>query len=190
MRIAAEADLPRSGEATAPIPSTAEDLLTSLGQPDRPGSSWICDLPARREPSPTIRESQHAGPTQPASTEKTPTAGRRVPQHAAIPTVPVAEPADVSPSASLSPPPAVPIVDKGREQMFQASQIQHPPPPKLDQTGMATDSTVQPKSVQSGRSGGYPPGSKTTFRYRVRKECGPIHDPALRRQCTQSFHYW
>jgi hypothetical protein len=57
----------------------------------------------------------------------------------------------------------------------------------LDQGALASHQTTTAQPMQSGRPDGHPVSSKAALQYRMRKECGPIHDPQLRDNCISTF---
>jgi hypothetical protein len=186
VRAAAQADPPSSAGLRIRVPATVQDPPTSLAQPDQPGSSEIFDpLPDwEPEPSPTTVQSPHASPRQLAP-DKAPPVEADEPHAAAA--VPIAQSVSVSPNASSTPSPAEPLPGKDRKRLFQDFQIQHVPRSRLDQATTTSRSTAPAEPVPSGHSDQHSPSARAAFRYRVRKECGPISDPELRRQCIRSF---
>jgi hypothetical protein len=186
-RVAAEADAPNLVASGTLISTATRDRATTDAHLEELISYWNFGTQSDREPSPTIQELQNTLPPRLASTAEMPPANGSELQHSALPAIPVAEPVSVSPNASPTPSPAVHVIDKDREQLFQAFQSQHRSSLLLDQTATATQSTALTKPVQSEGSGEHPLSSKAAFRDRVRKECGPISDRELYHQCILSF---
>jgi hypothetical protein len=180
-RITAQADPPSSVKLRILIPSAVRDLTTSDMQLEGFISYWNFETQPDLELSSTIGELQDASPTQFAPTDEMSPARIGEPQHVAIPAMPVAEPVSVSPSASSTPSPVVPIIEKDRGQ--------DSPPPGLDREAMATEGSALTNPRQSERSGEHALSSKAAFRDRVRKECGPISDRELHQQCILSFRF-
>jgi hypothetical protein len=80
----------------------------------------------------------------------------------------------------------VPTSDEERDGLFGGFQIEY----LLDQAKINSNRTM-PEQPHNTHSYDGPTRANAVFRYRVRRECGPIGDPALRRHCIASFstHY-
>jgi hypothetical protein len=85
-----------------------------------------------------------------------------------------------------SPTQVAPTFEEKRERLFHDFQIEH----FLDQATMNRTRTT-PAQPQNPHSSDGPTRTNAVFRYRMRRECGPIGDPALYRDCIASFrtHY-
>ena len=180
---AAVADPPSSVGANLPLPSAAQNLTSSYIEPEGPGSSSIFEPPSEQDGSPTIQEARHASPTQRAPVDKPLSEAQ---QRAPVST-PLAQVVSASPNASPSPLAAVPIPGEEGDQLFRDFQILHSQPPMLDQGAIASHQTTTAQPMQSRRPDGHPVSSKAALQYRMRKECGPIHDPQLRQNCISTF---
>jgi hypothetical protein len=180
---AAVADPPSSAGANLPLPSAAQNLTSSYIQPEGPGSSSNYEPPSEQEESPTIQEARRASPNQRAPIDKPLSEAQ---QRAPV-SMPLAQVVSASPNASPSPLAAVPIPGEEGDQLFRAFQILHSKPPMLDQSAIASHQTTTAQPMQSGRPDGHPVSSKAALQYRMRKECGPIHDPQLRHDCISTF---
>ncbi len=178
-------DLPSSVGATIPLPSARQNLTTSDVLPAGSGSSSSFEPPSDTEAYPTIQHRWDAPPTQAVPIGKTLGAS----QESATVSMPPSQLVSASPTASRPPVPAIPIPDEERDRLSQAFGIQHPQPANLKQGAIASHQTTP--AVHNRRPGEHPLGSKAAFQYRVRKECGPIHDAQLHRDCMSSFgaHY-
>jgi hypothetical protein len=180
---AAVADPPSSVGANLPLPSAVQNLTSSYIQPEGPGSGSNFEPPSEQEESPTIQEARHAPPTQRASIDKPLSEAQ---QRAPVST-PLAQVVSASPNESPSPSAAAPIPGEEGDQLFRAFQILYSQPPMLDQGAIASHQTTTVQPMQSGRPDGHPVSSKAALQYRMRKECGPIHDPQLRHNCISTF---
>ena len=80
----------------------------------------------------------------------------------------------------------VPTSDEERDGLFGGFQIEY----LLDQAKINSNQTM-PEQPHNTHSYDGPTRANAVFRYRVKRECGPIGDPALRRHCIASFstHY-
>jgi hypothetical protein len=174
---------PAAALANLPLPSAARNLTSSYIQPEGPGSSSNFEPPSEQEESPTIQEARHASPTQRAPIDKPLSEAQ---QRAPISTPP-AQVVSASPNASPSPLAAVPIPGEEADQLFRAFQILHSQSLMLDQGAIASHQTTSAQPMQSRRPDGHPVSSKAALQYRMRKECGPIHDPQLRHNCISTF---
>jgi hypothetical protein len=181
---AAIADLPSSVRETIALPSAGQNLATPDVQPVGPGSSSNFEPPSDSEANPTIQETRDASSTQAVPIDKTLGASQ---ESAPVSMPPPAQLVNASPTALPPPLPAVPIPDKERDRLFEAFGTQHPQPAKFDEGTITTHQTTPAQPVQNKRANEHPPGSKAAFQYRVKKECGPIHDPQLRQDCISSF---
>jgi hypothetical protein len=76
---------------------------------------------------------------------------------------------------------------KQRDPMFRDFEIQRNHDANLDEDRVALHENAPAQHVKNGLFGHRLSGFNATFRYRVRKECGPIHDPALYHQCVATF---
>lgn len=176
------ADPPRSVGASIPLPSAVQHLMTSDVQPAGPGSSSNFETPSDEVANPT-QETSGASSTQGAPIDKTLGASQ---EGAPVSMPPRSQVVKANPTASPPPVPAVSIPNEERDRVFEAVAIQHSQPAKLDLSAIPHQTTpAQP--VQNRHADEHPLGSKTTFQYRVKKECGPIHDPQLRHDCIRSF---
>jgi hypothetical protein len=101
--------------------------------------------------------------------------------------LPLAQVVSASPNASPNPFAGAPIPGEEGDQLFRAFQILHSQPPMLDQGAIASQQTTTAQPMQSRRPDGHPVSSKAALQYRMRKECGPIHDPQLRHSCISTF---
>jgi hypothetical protein len=79
--------------------------------------------------------------------------------------------------------------DKQRDQMFRDFEIRRNHPANLDEGSVAFRENAPAQHVQNRRFDYRLLDFNATFRYRVRKECGPIHDLALYHQCVATFSY-
>jgi hypothetical protein len=179
----AVADPPSSVGANLPLPSAAQNLTSSYIQPEGPGSSSNFEPPSEQEASPTIQEAQHASPAQRAPIDKPLSEA----QQTAPVSTPLAQVVSASPNVSPSPLAAVPIPGEEADQLFRAFQILYSESPMLDQGAIASHQTTTAQPMQSRRPDGHPVSSKAALQYRIRKECGPIHDPQLRHNCISTF---
>ena len=86
--------------------------------------------------------------------------------------------------------PVAPIPDEARETLSRGFQIEHPESAKPDQANSAWHETGRGQ-LQTRRAYDHILSPDVDLRYRVKKECGPINDPELRRHCVASFsaHY-
>ena len=184
---AAEANPPSLVEAKIPLPSPAQNPPTFDTLPEEPGSRSNFEAPAEHAASATKQESWHGSATQGPPTDETRRSRLSKSQQPATEPAPPADVVSASSNASPTPMPATPIVDEGRTGLFRAFQIQHAQPPKLDQAKITAHETAPAQQVQDRRSYDHILSPNTAFRYRVRKECGPINDPDLRRHCIASF---
>src|SRR5690242_12534467 len=71
--------------------------------------------------------------------------------------------------------------DKARDQMFRDLEIQRNHRANLYKSSVALHENAHAQHGRNRRFDDRPLGLNGTFRYRVTKECGPIHDPALYR---------
>jgi hypothetical protein len=181
---AAIADLPSSVKEMMAHPSAGQNLATSDVQSVGPGSSSNFEPPSDLEANPTIQETGDAPSTQAIPIDETLGASQ---ESAPVPIPPLTQVVNASPTALAAPAPAVPIPDKDRDQLFEAFGTQHPQPAKFDEGAITTLQTPPAQPVQNKRANKHPLGSKAAFQYRVKKECGPIHDPQLRQDCVSSF---
>jgi hypothetical protein len=181
--VAAVADPPSTVSANLPLPSAAQNLTSSYIQPVEPGSSSNFEPPSEQEASPTIQEARHASPTQRAPIDKPLSeAQQRAPVSMPLPPV-----VSASPNASPRPLAAAPIPGEEGDQLLRAFQILHSQPLMLDQGAIASHQTTTAQPMQSRHPDGHPVSSKAALQYRMRKECGPIHDPQLRHNCISTF---
>jgi hypothetical protein len=180
---AAVAEPPSSVGANLPLPSAAQSLTSSYFQPEGSGSSSNFEPPSEQEASPTIQEARHASPTQRFPIDKPLSEAQ---QRAPIST-PLAQVLSASPNASPSPLAAVPIPGQEGVQLSRAFQILHSQPAMLDQGEIGSHQTTTAQPMESRRPDSHPVSSKAALQYRIRKECGPIHDPQLRRNCISTF---
>jgi hypothetical protein len=182
---AAIEDTPSSAGATTPLPSAGQSPTVSDVLAAESGSSSNSEPPLEAEAYPTIQHSRDAPPTRAVPIDKPLGAS----QESAPVSMPPSRLVSASPTASLPPVPAIQIPDEERDRLFEAFGIQHPPPDNLKQGAIASHQTMP--AMDNRRPGEHPPGSKAAFQYRVRKECGPIRDAQLHRDCISSFgaHY-
>jgi hypothetical protein len=182
-RPATIADLPSSVREKVALPSAGQNLAASDVQPVGPISSSNFDPPSHSEANPTMQEIWDAPSTQAVPIDKTLGASQ---ESAPVSMPPTAQLGTVIPTA-LPPVPAVPIPDKERDRLFEAFGTRHPQPAKFDEGAKTTSQMTPAQPVQNKRANGHPLGLKAAFQYRVKKECGPIHDPQLRQDCISSF---
>jgi hypothetical protein len=83
--------------------------------------------------------------------------------------------------------PTLSTYGKQRDQMFRDFEIQLDHNANLDEDSVALHESAPAQHEQNRRFDDRLRGFNATFRYRVRKECGPIHDPALYHQCVATF---
>jgi hypothetical protein len=177
------ADLPSSVRETVVLPSAGQNLATSDVQPVGPISSSNFEPLSDSEANPTMQETWDAPSTQAVPIDKTIGASQ---ESAPVSMPPPAQLRNAIPTA-LPPVPAVPIPDKQRDRLFEAFGTQHPQPAKFDERAKTTSQTTPAQPVQNKRANEHFLGLKAAFQYRVKKECGPIHDPQLRLDCISSF---
>jgi hypothetical protein len=171
---AAVAEPPSSVGANLPLPSAVQNLTSSYIQPEGSGSS------SNFEP-PSEQEARHASPTPRFPIDKPLSEAQ---QRAPVST-PLAQVVSASPNAC--PLAAIPIPGQERVQLSRAFQILHSQPAMLDQGAIGSHQTTTAQPMQSRRPDSHPVSSKAALQYRIRKECGPIHDPQLRHNCIGTF---
>lgn len=93
--------------------------------------------------------------------------------------------AAANPSGTTMPTRAGP--DGQRDPLFRDFETPQNQPASLDEGSVASHEKVPAPRARSRRSDDHLAGLGASFRYRVKKECGPIHDPALYRHCVASF---
>jgi hypothetical protein len=185
---AAVVDWPSSVRKTPALPPEGKNLATFDGRPVGAGSSSNFEPPSGLGVNPTVQEASDPFSVQADPTDK-PAASE---ESAPVSMPPPSQLANAS-SAVLPPPmPALPIPDEERDRLFEAFGTQHPQHAKLDKSGIAAHQTTPVQPVQNRRADQHPLGAKAAFQYRIKKECGPIHDPQLRRDCISSFrtYHW
>jgi hypothetical protein len=96
-------------------------------------------------------------------------------------------PGDASPRTM----PATSTPAAEQKEILQQLELQQNQPAKRDEADLLSDAKAPAQNAQNGRDVGYPLSPHAAFRYRVRKECGPIDDPVLYLHCVASFgvHY-
>ena len=165
---------------------TGEETLAESGS-SRAGvlSAGATSLKPDFEPSPegdasaSLQQSRRAAEIATSAPETPQASGSEV--TAAEPSLAagaVSAPAD----ASVRTLPAAPITDK----------IWQNQTPQREQADLLLDGDTPAQDVPSGQGVGYPLSPHAAFRYRVKKECGPIiNDPVLYRHCVSTFgiHY-
>jgi hypothetical protein len=191
--VAAAAIPPSLVEAKIPLPSPVQNPPTSDTPPEEPGSRSNFDSPPDHKASATTQDTWHGSATRVPPTDETRPPELSESQQAGTEPAPLADVVSAPLNASPATMATKPIVDEERDRLFQVFQIRNAEPTRLDQAKIASHETAPAEQGQNTRSYSYdhPPSSKAAFRYRVRKECGPINDPELRRDCIASFssHY-
>jgi hypothetical protein len=87
---------------------------------------------------------------------------------------------------------AEPLARIGAADTPAIDRIEHSQPAVRDQADLFSSNGEAAQGPQNGYGSGYRPDSHAAFRYRVKKECGPIlNDPVLYRHCVSTFgiHY-
>jgi len=160
-------DLPSLPDATTPLVHSAQNPTFSdvLSQEPGPRSNFVL-LPDQKA-SAAKQDTSYAPGRQDPVSDKTLPAELGASQQTV---------AEVAPPADT----AAPIVDE-----------EHYQPTTLDQANRDAHDTTSAEQPPAKVSYSYyhPPDPKIAFRYRVRKECGPIDDPELRRDCIASFSF-
>lgn len=182
--LATIADLPSSVRETAALPSARQNLATSVVPPVGPEPSSSFELPSDSETYPTVQQTWNAPSTQAVPIDKTLGAS----QESAPVSMPTpAKPLNASLTASPAAVPAEAIPQKERDLLLEAPGSLHPRAARFDEGAIATHQATPAQPVQHERANEHFLGSKAAFQHRVKKECGPIHDLQLRRDCIRSF---
>lgn len=184
--------------ATAAIQDTSpasprRDQSTDEAHPSEPSVSQqpaAKPLPLAGEVSAIVEETSHASPTEGSPTVEAHPPELSISQQPFAEPLPVAGEVNLTSAASGSTIPAVQIPDEEGDRLFRDFQIEHAQHTRPDQTNIALHETAPGGQVQNRRSYDHL-SHNADFRSRVRRECGPITDPELRRHCIASFstHY-
>jgi len=171
-------DLPSLPDATTPLVRSAQNPTFSdvLSQEPGPRSNFVL-LPDQKA-SAAKQDTSYAPGRQDPVSDKTLPAELGASQQTV---------AEVAPPADT----AAPIVDEEHNSLLLVSRIRDYQPTTLDQANRDAHDTTSAEQPPPKVSYSYyhPPDPKIAFRYRVRKECGPIDDPELRRDCIASFSF-
>lgn len=142
--------------------------------------------PPDGETSATAVETPH-GSTAGPSTDETPPPELSESQHAIAQPQSIADETSGAQHSWEAAMPMLAISGKQRDQMFRDFEIQRNHDTNLDEDRVALHENAPAQHVKNGLFGDRLRGFNATFRYHVRKECGPIHDPALYHQCVATF---
>jgi hypothetical protein len=82
------------------------------------------------------------------------------------------------------------IPDEDSDELSRNIASQQRQPAKLDQGNLASDEKALAQDVPNQGVHHHSLSPDAAFRSRVRKECGPINDPALHRHCVATFHIY
>jgi len=171
-------DLPSLPDATTPLVHSAQNPTFSdvLSQEPGPRSNFVL-LPDQKA-SAAKQDTSYAPGRQDPVSDKTLPAELGASQQTV---------AEVAPPADT----AAPIVDEEHNSLLLVSRIRDYQPTTLDQANRDAHDTTSAEQPPPKVSYSYyhPPDPKVAFRYHVRKECGPIDDPELRRDCIASFSF-
>jgi hypothetical protein len=200
-------DTPALSGGTEPAKSEANSPKADAAQlaPALPGGS-SASAPASAkteiERAPEPQPPDHDGPAttaeiRPASAGGDQSTDVTIPLEIGQPTAQPIRSAD-EPSPSLEPSQATAanttavIPDKDRDEMFHSFEMRQQ---KIISTGATANPQYRKKSAMQDEGSGRPDNPalsrKAAFRSRVKRECGPIKDPALYHHCVASFgtHY-
>jgi hypothetical protein len=171
-------DPPSLPGATTPLVRSAQNPTSSdvLSQEPGPTSNFV--LPPDHEASVAKQDTSYASGRQDPVSDKTLPAELGASQRTVSEAAP---PADT----------AAPIVDEERNSLRPVSRIRHYQLTTLDQANRDAHDTTSAEQPPPKASYSYyhPLNPKAAFRYHVRKECGPIDDPELHRDCIASFSF-
>ena len=171
-------DLPSLPDATTPLARSAQNPTASdmLSQEPGPRSNFV--LLPDHQASAATQYTSHGSAIQGPVSKKT-------------------LPAELSASQQAVPEAAPPtdaahqLVDEERNRFLPVSRIRNYRHTTLDQVNRDAHETTSAEQPPPKASYSYyhPLNPKAAFRYHVRKECGPIDDPELRRDCIASFSF-
>ena len=178
-------------QTKSPSLSEANNLPSSTPVPPPSGMSRVetvaepaLEPPPDGEASATAVETPHRS-TRGPSTDETPELSGS--QEVIAQPLSIAGAASVAQQASGATMPMLATSDKQRDQIFRDLEIQRNHHANLDEDSVALHENAPAQHVRNRRFDDRLLGLNGTFRYRVRKECGPIDDPALYRHCVATF---
>jgi hypothetical protein len=173
-----------------PSLSEADNLPSSTPVPPPSGMSRVetvaeptFEPPPDGEASAAV-QTPHSSTRAPSADETPELSGS---QEAITQPLSIAGAASAAQHASGATMPMLATSDRQRDQMFRDLEIQRNHHANLDEDSVALHENAPARHVRSRRFGDRLLGLNGTFRYRVRKECGPIDDPALYRHCVATF---
>jgi hypothetical protein len=171
-------DPPSLPDTTIPLVLLAQNPTISDLLSQEPGPRLNVVLLPDNEASAATQDTSHASAIQGPVTDKLPPAQLSASQQAVTEAAPAADAASA-------------IVDQERDRLLLVAGIRNSQPTALDQANKEAHETasVERPPPKASYSSYHPLNPKAVFRYHARKECGPIDDLELRRDCIASFHY-
>ena len=165
------------------IPPPSEAEIPSPSDPIENAEAKADLAPAPREATDAIPES-----TSVVETKDQPVVETTAEQEQTIsPRPPAAGGIDAAPPRSKTTTDAVASGDEERDRLFRSLQSEDDPQSLRQHQGKTDTNQTSAEELYSGHLVGGSAHPNPRFWNRVRRECGPINDPALHRHCIATF---